>query len=109
MASADGGKGSRPESASQTIVSMSLRLAIPWRVGLHLCPPPLYQPMTMLRMRSLCEKEKSLNSRCSYRKLSHCKGSVQKWSADAGEFKLLKRVERCRSPRLSHTTDPKIL
>jgi hypothetical protein len=30
------------------IVSMSLRPAIPWRVGLHQSPPPLYQPISML-------------------------------------------------------------
>jgi hypothetical protein len=33
-------KGNRPKPAPPTIVSMSLRLAIPWRVGLHQSPPP---------------------------------------------------------------------
>jgi hypothetical protein len=28
------------------IVLMSLRPAIPWRVGLHQSPPPLYQPVS---------------------------------------------------------------
>jgi hypothetical protein len=28
------------------IVLMSLRPAIPWRVGLHQSPPPLHQPVT---------------------------------------------------------------
>jgi hypothetical protein len=27
---------------------MSLRPAIPWRVGLHQSPPPLYQPLSIL-------------------------------------------------------------
>src|SRR3954464_2288919 len=29
------------------IVLMSLRPAIPWRVGLHQSPPPLYQPVSI--------------------------------------------------------------
>ncbi len=44
--------GSRDEAASgfapsPFIVSMSLRPAIPWRVGLHQSPPPLHQPVSM--------------------------------------------------------------
>jgi hypothetical protein len=34
------------DSASGLIVLMSLRPAIPWRVGLHQSPPPLYQPVS---------------------------------------------------------------
>src|ERR1700681_4320537 len=64
------GVGSRPESASRPIVSMSLRLAIPWRVALQQSPPPLRQPMVILRKRNLFEKRKSFNGRCSYCKLS---------------------------------------
>jgi hypothetical protein len=45
--------GSRDETASgfapgPFIVSMSLRPAIPWRVGLHQSPPPLHQPVSMV-------------------------------------------------------------
>src|ERR1019366_10170604 len=35
-------------SAPDPIVLMSLRPAIPWRVGLHQSPPPLHQPVSML-------------------------------------------------------------
>src|ERR1700710_1130194 len=35
-------------SAPRTIVLMSLRPAIPRRVGLHQSPPPLHQPVSML-------------------------------------------------------------
>ena len=35
-------------SAPRPIVLMSLRPAIPWQVGLHQSPPPLYQPIPML-------------------------------------------------------------
>ena len=35
-------------SAPCLIVLMSLRPAIPWQVGLHQSPPPLYQPISML-------------------------------------------------------------
>jgi hypothetical protein len=38
-------------SAPGFIVSMSLRPAIPWRVGLHQSPPPLYQPVLFLTSR----------------------------------------------------------
>ncbi len=37
-------KRSRPKAASRIIVLMSLRLAIPRRVGLHQSPTPLHQP-----------------------------------------------------------------
>ena len=48
----DDGFGSRDEAASgfapnPFIVLMSLRPAIPWRVGLHQSPPPLHQPVSM--------------------------------------------------------------
>ena len=47
--------GSRPKPTPWTIVSMSLRLAIPWRVGLHQSPPPLHQPTTILEGKKLFE------------------------------------------------------
>ena len=37
------------EAGSPTIVSMSLQLAIPWRVALQQSPPPLHQPMVILK------------------------------------------------------------
>src|SRR5437773_2404318 len=70
-------EGSRPESASRTIVSMSLRLAIPQRVALQHCPPPLRQPILSLRKRSRFEKNNLFNSRCSYRKVSQRRGPPQ--------------------------------
>jgi hypothetical protein len=42
--SVQAGGGTVPGSAPGLIVLMSLRPAIPWRVGLHQSPPPLYQP-----------------------------------------------------------------
>ena len=41
--------GNRPKPAPPTIVSMSLRLAIPWRVALQQSPPPLHQPRTIVK------------------------------------------------------------
>ena len=67
-------KGSRPKPAPRTIVSMSLRLAIPWRVGLQQSPPPLHQPRTILEKRQF-EKEKSLNGKCANCSLSQWRGS----------------------------------
>jgi hypothetical protein len=40
------GAGAVSGSAPGFIVLMSLRPAIPWRVGLHQSPPPLYQPVS---------------------------------------------------------------
>ena len=51
------------EAGSPTIVSMSLQLAIPWRVGLHQSPPPLRQPRIILKEKKLFEKVKSLNGK----------------------------------------------
>jgi hypothetical protein len=56
---------------------MSLRLAIPWRVALQQSPPPLRQPMVILRKRNLFEKRKSFNGRCSYGRLSQQRGPPQ--------------------------------
>src|SRR5208283_33586 len=67
--------GSRPKPASRTIVSMSLRPAIPWRVGLHQSPPPLHQPMTILAEMRYFEKKNSLNGKCRNSVLSQPKGS----------------------------------
>ena len=63
-------KGSRPKPAPRTIVSMSLRLVIPWRVGLHQSPPPLHQPRTILKEMRQFEKVKSLNGKCRNRVVS---------------------------------------
>src|SRR5579871_6146800 len=68
-------KGSRPQPTPPTIVSMSLRLAIPRRVGLHQSPPPLHQPRTILGEKRLFEKVKSVNGKCSCAKLFHWRGS----------------------------------
>ena len=51
-------------STPRTIVSTSLRLAIPWRVGLHQSLPPLHQPTTILEEMRYFEKENSLNGNC---------------------------------------------
>ena len=68
-------KGNRPKPAPPTIVSMSLRLAIPRRVALQQSPPPLRQPRTILKEKRLFEKEKSLNGKCANTKLSQQRGS----------------------------------
>src|SRR5271170_5732915 len=57
-------KGSRPKPASQTIVSMSLRLAIPWRVALQQSPPPLRQPETLWQRRSGLNNNNHLTAEC---------------------------------------------
>ena len=44
---------------------MSLRLAIPWRVGLHQSPPPLYQPRAILEDKKLFEYKNSANGMCA--------------------------------------------
>src|SRR6185295_17881111 len=69
-----GEEGSWPEPASQTIVSMSLRLAIPRRVALQQSPLPLRQPTVSLRKRSQFENNKPFNSECSYCRSSHGRG-----------------------------------
>src|SRR5690349_14754579 len=69
-----GEEGSRPKSASRTIVSMSLRLAIPRQVALQHRLLPLRQPSVSLTKESLFEENKPFNGRCSYRKLSHQRG-----------------------------------
>jgi len=61
------------EEGSRPIVSMSLRLAIPWRDALQQ-GPPLRQPSVSLTKESLFEENKPFNGRCSYRKLSHRRG-----------------------------------
>src|SRR5713226_9671533 len=67
--------GSRPKPTSRTIVSMSLRLAIPRQVGLHQSLPPLHQPRTILGKKNLFENENLLTAECSKRKLSQWRGS----------------------------------
>ena len=46
-------KGSRRKPTPRPIVSMSLRLAIPWRVALQQSPPPLRQPRTIVAKKRL--------------------------------------------------------
>ena len=50
--------GKPTEVGPRTIVSMSLRLVIPRRVGLHQSPPPLHRPRTILEEMRMFEKEK---------------------------------------------------
>ena len=50
-----GTAGRRPKPPPRLIVSMTLRLAIPWRVGLHQSPPPLHQPKAILEENKLFE------------------------------------------------------
>ncbi len=52
----DDAEGSRPKPAPRTIVSMSLRQVIPWRVGLHQSPPPLHPPKLILRTETQFEE-----------------------------------------------------
>jgi len=40
--------GKPAETTPRTIVSMSLRLVIPWRVALQQSPPPLRQPRVIV-------------------------------------------------------------
>src|SRR5262245_6949058 len=56
---------------------MSLRLAIPRRVGLHQSPLPLRQPTTSLKECGSVEKENQLNSKCANSELSQRRGSPQ--------------------------------
>ena len=46
-------EGSRPKPAPRTIVSMSLRPAIPRRVALQQSPPPLRRPRTIVAQKSV--------------------------------------------------------
>jgi len=68
-------KGNRAKPAPPTIVSMSLRLAIPRQVALQHCPLPLRQPMTIVMKKGLFEKEKPLNGKCANCTLSQQRGS----------------------------------
>jgi len=43
----DGGAGLA--AGAPLIVWMSFRLVIPWRGGLHQCPPPLRQPLPSMK------------------------------------------------------------
>ena len=42
-------KGRDPKVTPSLIVSMSLRLVIPWRVALQQSPPPLHQPVDIVQ------------------------------------------------------------
>jgi len=53
---------SQPKPVPRTIVSMSLRLVIPRRVGLHQSPLPLRQLRIILEEKKLLERVKSANS-----------------------------------------------
>ena len=56
---------------------MSLRPAIPRRVGLHQSPPPLHQPRTMLEQKRLWGERKTIERRVSLSRLSQRRGSPQ--------------------------------
>lgn len=56
---------------------MSLRLAIPRRVGLHQSPPLLHQPRTILAEKMQFEYEKSADGKCAKFNLSQPRGSPQ--------------------------------
>jgi hypothetical protein len=69
----------RPKPLPLTlIVSMSLRLAIPRRVGLHQSPLPLRQPGTIVAQKGLVNYGKPLNSKCAKCILSQRRGSPHK-------------------------------
>jgi hypothetical protein len=70
--------GSRLPPAPQPIRSMSLQLAIPWRVGLHQSPPPLHQPGLSLKELSPNDNRNPANGILSTYKLSHPRGSPQR-------------------------------
>jgi hypothetical protein len=40
--------GADHQTGAQLIIRMSFQLAIPWRVALQHCPPPLHQPIAIL-------------------------------------------------------------
>ena len=44
-----GGRLTALHDRPSLIVSMSFQLAIPWRVALQHCPPPLHQPALILQ------------------------------------------------------------
>src|SRR6266702_5179653 len=67
--------GSRPKSAPQPIVSMSLQLGIPRWVALQQSPPPLPQLDTILYPGKLFNQWFSLNGDVCPLLLSHLKGS----------------------------------
>jgi hypothetical protein len=69
--------GQTAKTASPAHVSMSLRLVIPWWVGLHLSPPPLHQPRLILAEKMLFEYENSTNGKCANSSLSQQRGSPQ--------------------------------
>src|SRR5271170_7945828 len=70
-------KGNRPKPVPPTIVLMSLRLVIPWRVALQQSPPPLHQPRTIMMEQKRFEQEKSLNGKVFIYRLSQPRGSPQ--------------------------------
>ena len=47
------------------IVSMSLRLVIPWRVALQQRSPPLHQPAKSVNQARLFENVKLFNGKCA--------------------------------------------
>src|SRR5664279_188314 len=67
--------GSRRNPAPRLIGSMSLQLAIPWRVGLHQSPPPLHQPRITLKSNPKSDNQNPANGELSKPKLSHTRGS----------------------------------
>src|SRR5215831_6383976 len=83
---------SRPQPAPRIIVPMSLRLVIPWQVGLHQSLPPLHQPRTILEKTRPFEQSKPLPAKCSKRNCliggvhpttSNPKSEILNWTQDA--------------------------
>ncbi len=56
------------------IVLMSLQPAIPWRVALQHCSPPLHRLNGIMNYPCFAEKEFSLNSKCPNSVVSHSWG-----------------------------------
>jgi hypothetical protein len=68
-------EGEPAETSSQPIVSMSLQLAIPQRVGLHQNPPPLRQLGPIVAEKGLIEQTKPVDGKCANSVLSQWRGS----------------------------------
>ena len=75
--------GSRFHPAPQLIGSMSLQLAIPWRVALQQSPPPLHQPGLSLKHLGPNDNQNPANGELSKLKPSHSRGSPQPLSSAA--------------------------
>ena len=101
------GKGwATGKPAPRTIVSISLRPAIPRRVGLHQSPPPLHQPRTMLGEKRLWGEGKTIGRRVSLSQIVSAEGCTpipcrQKWRHGTQECVRHKR----KRPRIWRASD----